>query len=42
MDLQYTADELDFRDQVRRFLKAELPPDISERVRNGHAIRSED
>ncbi len=42
MDLKYTADELIFRDQVRSFLADKLPPDISERVQGGHAIRAED
>ncbi|HWK75648.1 MAG TPA: acyl-CoA dehydrogenase family protein [Povalibacter sp.] len=42
MDLKYTAEELIFRDQVRRFLAEKLPRDISEKVAGGHAIRAED
>ena len=32
MDLEYTAEQQAFRQQVRDFLAAKLPPDISRRV----------
>ena len=35
MDLNFTADELAFRDEVRRWVRASLPPDISDKVCNG-------
>ena len=42
MDLNFTAEELAFRDEVRTFLRDELPRDISERIRSGLPIRAED
>jgi alkylation response protein AidB-like acyl-CoA dehydrogenase len=33
MDLAFTPDELAFRDEVRAFLAAELPPQLAEKVR---------
>ena len=42
MDLNFTADELAFRDEVRAFLKARLPSDISERIHSGRGLRAED
>ncbi|MCA0203661.1 acyl-CoA dehydrogenase family protein [Pararhodobacter sp.] len=32
MDLNYTAEEMTFREEVRAFLKAKLPPEIAEKV----------
>ena len=42
MDLNFTADELSFRDQVRKFLREELPADISANVKSGLPIRAQD
>ena len=42
MDLNFTPDELAFRDEVRAFLKARLPSDISERIHSGRGLRAED
>jgi len=42
MDLNFTADELAFRDEVRSFLKEQLPADISDRVRTGRALGADD
>jgi alkylation response protein AidB-like acyl-CoA dehydrogenase len=42
MDLSFSAEELAFRDEVRAFLRAELPEDISRRVKDGLAVRAED
>ncbi len=42
MDIDYTAEELAFRDEVRTFLRDELPADIAERVRNGKHLGKED
>ena len=42
MDINYTAEELAFRDRVRTFLRAELPADIAERVRLGKHLGKED
>ncbi|MFL6577134.1 MAG: acyl-CoA dehydrogenase family protein [Povalibacter sp.] len=42
MDLNFTAAELAFRDDVREFLKSNLPGDISERVRKGQSFRAQD
>ena len=38
MDLSYSAAEIAFRDEVRAFLKAELPEDLARRTRNGGTI----
>ena len=35
MDLNFSADEVLFRDDVRAFLAANLPDDIRDRVRRG-------
>jgi len=37
MDLRYTAEELAFRDELRAFFRDNLPGDIRERMRLGHA-----
>ena len=37
MDLRYTAAELAFRDELRAFFRDNLPGDIRERMRLGHA-----
>ena len=42
MDLEFSPEERAFRDQVREFLAAELPPDIAERVRTGHELSKQD
>jgi alkylation response protein AidB-like acyl-CoA dehydrogenase len=42
MDLTFTADELAFRDEVRAFLKSELPPDIANRIKSGRSIAAPD
>ncbi len=42
MDLEYTAEERAFRDEVRDFLADELPTDISEKVRTGHELGKDD
>lgn len=42
MDLNFTPDELAFRDEVREFLREHLPAELSERVKAGLAVRVED
>lgn len=42
MDLDFTAQQLAFRDQVRAFIQARLPSDIRERLRCGHPPRKQD
>lgn len=42
MDLNFTAEELAFRDEVRTFLKDHLPADISQRVHQGQALAASD
>lgn len=42
MDLNYTDEEIAFRDDVRAFLKAELPASISDKVRGGKRLTKED
>jgi alkylation response protein AidB-like acyl-CoA dehydrogenase len=42
MDLNYTTEELRFRDEVRAFLKAGLPADIRDRLLSGHRAEVED
>jgi alkylation response protein AidB-like acyl-CoA dehydrogenase len=42
MDLQLTPDELAFRDEVRAFIRDNLPTDIRDRMRLGHSPRKED
>lgn len=42
MDLNFTAEELAFREEVRAFLKRNLPADVSDRVKHGRALRAAD
>ena len=42
MDLNFTAAEVAFRDEVRQFLRDELPEEIAQRVKNGLAVHAED
>jgi alkylation response protein AidB-like acyl-CoA dehydrogenase len=42
MDLNFTAEEQTFRNEVRDFLRQQLPADISEQVKRGLAIKAED
>jgi alkylation response protein AidB-like acyl-CoA dehydrogenase len=42
MDLNFTADELAFRDEVRQWVGAHLPADISHKVRNGLRLSKDD
>ncbi len=42
MNLNFTAAELAFRDDVRAFLRDQLPADIAHRVKSGLAVRAED
>ena len=42
MDLNFTSEELAFRDEVRAFLREQLPSDIAQRIKNGLSIRAED
>ncbi|MBB1652799.1 MULTISPECIES: acyl-CoA dehydrogenase family protein [Delftia] len=42
MDLQFTTEELAFRDEVRGFLKDKLPEDLSHKVRNGLQLSKQD
>ncbi|HMN46260.1 MAG TPA: acyl-CoA dehydrogenase family protein [Povalibacter sp.] len=42
MDLNFTAEELAFRDEVRSFLRDQLPADIAAKIRSGLAIRAAD
>ena len=42
MDLRFTAEELSFRDEVRAFIRDNLPDDIAGRMRQGHSARKED
>lgn len=42
MDLDYSADERAFRDEVRQFLADELPDDIAAKVRTGHELDKSD
>lgn len=41
MDLNYSAEELAFREEVREFLREELPTDLSDAVREGRSIGKE-
>ncbi|NKX71511.1 pimeloyl-CoA dehydrogenase large subunit [Rhodobacteraceae bacterium R_SAG1] len=41
MDLNYSAEELAFRQEVREFLRGELPADLSDAVREGRSIGKE-
>jgi alkylation response protein AidB-like acyl-CoA dehydrogenase len=42
MDLRFTPDEVAFRDEVREFIRANLPADIGERLRQGRATEKVD
>lgn len=42
MDLNFTPDELAFRDEVREFLREHLPPELSDRVKAGLVVHVED
>ncbi|CAB5712921.1 Acyl-CoA dehydrogenase, short-chain specific [Delftia tsuruhatensis] len=42
MDLQFTPEELAFRDEVRSFLKDKLPEDLSHKVKNGLQLSKQD
>ena len=42
MDLRFTPEELAFRDEVRAFIRDNLPADIRERMRSAMAPRKED
>ena len=42
MDLHYSADDLAFRDQVRAFLAAQLPADLSHKVNNHKRLERDD
>ena len=42
MDLNFTSEELAFRDEVRAFLREQLPADIAQRIKHGLSIRAED
>ena len=42
MDLKYTPEEEAFRAEVRSFIDAELPPDISNKIRLGRRLHKDD
>ena len=42
MDLNYSADEIAFRDEVRGWLEANIPTDIRDKVVNYHGLSKED
>ena len=42
MDLQLTADEIAFRDDLRRFFRTEIPAEIRRKVSEGHTLQRED
>ncbi len=42
MDLRFTPDETTFREEVRAFIRDNLPIDIRDRMRLGHSPRKED
>ncbi|RCL59120.1 MAG: pimeloyl-CoA dehydrogenase large subunit, partial [Pseudomonas sp.] len=42
MNVNYTAEELAFRDEVRAFLKSELPADIAAKVKLGKHMSKDD
>lgn len=42
MDLNFTAEEQAFRDEVRAFIREHLPPDISQKVKQGLAVHAGD
>ena len=42
MDLRLSPEEQAFREEVRAFIRDNLPADIRERMRQGHAPRKQD
>lgn len=42
MDLRFTAEELAFRDEVRAFLEASLPPEIRAKMLSGQRVTADD
>src|SRR5699024_5938686 len=42
MDIKYTDEQLAFRDEVRAFLAAELPKEISDKVKNHRRLSKDD
>lgn len=42
MDLNYTPEDLAFRDQVRSYLEANLPTDLQQKVLNHKRLSRED
>ena len=42
MDLRFTPEETTFREEVRAFIRDNLPTDIRDRMRLGHGPRKED
>jgi len=42
MDLRFTPEEIAFREEVRTFIKENLPADIHHRMKLGHSPRKED
>jgi alkylation response protein AidB-like acyl-CoA dehydrogenase len=42
MRLEFSDEELSFREEVRSFLRQQLPPNIREKVLNGHELGRED
>ena len=42
MDLRFTPEEVAFRDEVRAFLRANLPPELATKVRQGLRLTRDD
>ena len=42
MNFDYTADELAFRNEVREYLKNNLPRDLADKVLNAKRLHRED
>jgi hypothetical protein len=42
MDLAFTPEELAFREEIRAWVKANLPADISQKVHSAMRLSSED
>ncbi len=42
MDLSYTAEEIAFRDELRKFFRSEIPTEIRRKVSEGRALKRED
>ena len=42
MDLRFTPEEVAFRDEVRAFIRDNLPAEIRERMRLGYGPRKQD